>query len=187
MSYDQGNQGSRRDFNDDLNNDTLTGDQRSVPGGTDSPFSDSYGGSGTGQAGGYTGNESRVGRQGQEGLDQGDEFCNTDSGTDSNRRVEDIQEVNAPGVGQTGGGYDSAYGQNTGGDGGNRGYERDTDEFDDSGLGSGQGAGAGTGRGPTGKLSSIGSKLRGGAEKLAGKLSNDPSLEARGEQRKSGY
>lgn len=185
MSYDQGNRGPRRDFNDDSNYDAPTDDQRTVPGGdSDSALSGSYGGSGTGQAGGY---ESRTGRQGQQGLDQGDEYCDTDPGMAGNRSGQGIQDVNVPRAGQPGGGYDSAYGQSIGGDGRSRGYERDTDEYDDSGIGSGQAAGAGTGRGPTSKLSSMGSKFTGEVEKMAGKLSNDPSLQAKGEQRKTGF
>ncbi|KAG1824172.1 hypothetical protein EV424DRAFT_1395535 [Suillus variegatus] len=185
MSYDQGNRGPRRDFNDDSNYDAPIDDQRTVPGGdSDSALSESYGGSGTGQAGGY---EGRTGRQGQQGLDQGDEYCDTDPGMAGNRSGQGIQDVNVPRAGQPGGGYDSAYGQSIGGDGRSRGYERDTDEYDDSGIGSGQAAGAGTGRGPTSKLSSMGSKFTGEAEKMAGKLSNDPSLQAKGEQRKTGF
>ncbi|KAG1882841.1 hypothetical protein F4604DRAFT_356806 [Suillus subluteus] len=160
MSYDQGNQGSRRNFNDDSNYDATGDDQRTVPGG-DSTLSESYGGSGTGQAGGYTGNESRVGRQGQQSSDRDDEYCDTDPGMAGNRGGQDFQggqDMSIPGVGQT---PDSAYGQSGGGDGRSRGYERDNDEYDDSGIGSGQGAGAGTGRGPTSKLSSMTSKLRG--------------------------
>lgn len=84
-----------------------------------------------------------------------------------NRSIHDIKDVNAPGAGQIGGEYDSAYGQSIGGDGRGRGYERDADEYDDSGIGSGQGLGTGTGtgasagRGQTSKLSSTGSKLKG--------------------------
>lgn len=190
MSYDQGNQGSRRNFNDDSNYDSPSGDQRTVPGG-DSTLSESYGGSGTGQAGGY---EGRVGQQGQQNF-EGDEYCDTDPGMAGNRSIHDIKDVNAPGAGQIGGEYDSAYGQSIGGDGRSRGYERDVDEYDDSGIGSGQGLGTGTGtgtgasagRGQTSKLSSMGSKLKGGMEKMAGKVTNDPSLEAKGEERKSGF
>jgi hypothetical protein len=145
-------------FNEDSNYDTSRGDQRTVPGG-DSALSGSYGGSGTGQAGGYTGSESRVGRQGQQGLARDDEYCDTDPGMAGNRGGEDTQDVNIPGVGQ-GGQYDSAYGQSIGGDGRSRGYERDVDEYDDSGVGSGQGAGAGAGTG-RGKVPSMGSKLMG--------------------------
>ncbi|KAG2121089.1 hypothetical protein DEU56DRAFT_835086 [Suillus clintonianus] len=152
MSFDQENQGSRRNFNDDANYDSPSGDQRTVPGG-DTTLSGSHGGSGSGQAGGYTGSERRAGRQGQQGLDEGDEYCDTDPGMAGNRGA---QDVNIPGVG---GENDSAYGQSIGGDGRSRGYERDTDEYDDSGIGSGQGQG--TGRGPTGKLSSMSSKLMG--------------------------
>lgn len=82
-----------------------------------------------------------------------------------NRSIHDIKDVNAPGAGQVGGEYDSAYGQSIGGDGRSRGYERDVDEYDDSGIGRSQGHGAGTGasagRGQTSKLSSMGSKLKG--------------------------
>ncbi|KAG2031930.1 hypothetical protein BDR03DRAFT_80058 [Suillus americanus] len=184
MSYDQENQGSRRNFNDDSNYDTPGDDKRTVPGG-DSTLSESYGGSGTGQAGGYKGNQGRVGRQGQQSSDRGDEYCDTDPGMAGNRGGQDGQNMNVPGVGQIGGEHDS--GQSIGGDGRSRGYERDVDEYDDSGIGSGQGAGAGTGRGPTSKLSSISSKLMGGVEKMAGKLSKDPEREAQGEQRKSGF
>ncbi|KAG1780634.1 hypothetical protein EV702DRAFT_1079295 [Suillus placidus] len=182
MSYDQEKQGSRRNFNDDSNYDSPSRDQRTVPGG-DSTLSGSYGGSGTGQAGGYKGNESRVGRQGQQSLDTGDEFCDTDPGMAGNRGGQDAQDMNIPGTAQMGGECDSAFGQSIGGDGRSRGYERDTDEYDDTGIGSGQGQGAGAGTG-RGKFSSMGSKLRGGVEKIAGKLSNDPELEAKGEQRK---
>jgi hypothetical protein len=76
-----------------------------------------------------------------------------------NRGGEDTQDVNIPGVDQ-GGQYDSAYGQSIGGDGRSRGYERDVDEYDDSGVGSGQGTGAGAGTG-RGKVPSMGSKLMG--------------------------
>ncbi|KAG2079278.1 hypothetical protein BDR04DRAFT_1086490 [Suillus decipiens] len=181
MSYDQGNQGSRarRNFQDDTNYDTPGGDQF-VSGGN-STLSGSYGGSGTGQAGGYTAGESRAGRQGQQSLYKGDEYCDTDPGMAGNRGS---QDVNVPGVS---GEYDSTYGQSIGGDGRSRGYERDVDEYDDSGFGSGQGAGAAAGRGPTGMSSSTGSKWMGGVERMAGKLSNDPELEAKGEQRKTGF
>lgn len=183
MSYDQGNQGSRRNFNDDSNYDSPSGDQRTVPGG-DSTLSESYGGSGTGQAGGY---EGRVGQQGQQNFG-GDEYCDTDPGMAGNRSIHDIKDVNAPG--QFSGEHDSGHGQSIGGDGRSRGYERDVDEYDDSGIGSGQGTGTGTGanagRGQTSKLSSMGSKLKGGMEKMAGKLTKDPSIEAKGEERKSG-
>jgi uncharacterized protein YjbJ (UPF0337 family) len=33
----------------------------------------------------------------------------------------------------------------------------------------------------------MGSKLMGGVEKMAGKLTRDPELEAKGEQRKTGF
>ncbi|KAG2358178.1 hypothetical protein BDR07DRAFT_1489788 [Suillus spraguei] len=174
MSYDQENQGSRRNFNNDSTYDSPSGDQF-VPSG-DSTLSGSYGGSGTGQAGGYTGSESRVGRQGQQSLDKGDEYCDTDPGVAGNRGGQNIQDVNVPGVGQEGGGYDSACDQSIGDDSPSRGYERD-----------GQGVGAGTGRGPTGKSPSTSSKLIGGVEKMTGKLLNNPELEAKGEQRKTGF
>ncbi|KAG2361425.1 hypothetical protein BDR07DRAFT_1485909 [Suillus spraguei] len=182
MSYDQGNQGSRRrTFDDDTNYDAPGGDQF-ISGGN-STLSESYGGSGTGQAGGYTAGESRAGRQGQS-LNQGDEYCDTDPGMAGNRGGQNLQDVNVSGMG---GEYDSTYGQSIGGDGRSRGYERDTDEYDDSGIGGGQGAGAGTGRGPTGMSSSTGFKWMGGVERMGGKLSNDPELEAKGEQRKTGF
>ncbi|KAG1763616.1 hypothetical protein EDD22DRAFT_846325 [Suillus occidentalis] len=179
MSYDQGNQASRRNFNDDSNYDSPSGDQRTVPG-RDSTLSGSHGGSGTGQAGGY---EGRVRQQGQQNRDEGDEYCDTDPGMAGNRSIHDIKDVNAPGAGQIGGEYDSGYGQSIGGDGRSRGYERDVDEYDDSGIGSGQGLGTGAGAGRE-QTSKLGSKLKGGMEKMAGKLTNDPSLEAKGEERK---
>lgn len=104
-----------------------------------------------------------------------------------NRSGQNIQDVNVPGVGQEGGEYDSTCDQSIGDNGPSRGYERDADEYNDSGISSGQGAGAGTCRGPTGKLPSTGSKLMGGVEKMAGKLLNNPELEAKGEQRKTGF
>jgi hypothetical protein len=52
----------------------------------------------------------------------------------------------------------SSYGQTLGGQGRSRGYERDNDEYDDSGFGQGQGQDAGTGRAPK---SSMGSKVLG--------------------------
>ncbi|KAG0698286.1 hypothetical protein DFH29DRAFT_106121 [Suillus ampliporus] len=179
------NQGSRRNFNDDSNCDAPGGAQRTDPE-EDSSLSGSYGGSGRGQAGGYTGSQGRAGRQGQQSF-EGDEYCDTDPGMAGNRGVQDTQDANVPGE-QMPGEYDSAHGQSVGGDGRSRGYERDTDEYDDSGIGSGQGAGtgagAGAGRGPKVSMSS---KMMGGMEKMAGKLSHDPKLEAKGEQRKTGF
>ncbi|KAG2143826.1 uncharacterized protein EDB93DRAFT_1155069 [Suillus bovinus] len=161
MSYDQGNQRSR-DFDDSSKYDAPIGGQRTVPGG-DPTLSGSYGGSRTGQAGGYTGNgnEGRVGRQDQQSLNQGDEYCDTDPGMAGNRGGQDVDVL---GAGQVGGGYDDTFDQCIIGDGRSRGYERDVDEYEDSGVGGGQagtgtGTGAATGRGP--KLSSMGSKFMG--------------------------
>ncbi|OJA20190.1 hypothetical protein AZE42_04611, partial [Rhizopogon vesiculosus] len=80
-----------------------------------------------------------------------------------------------------------------------RGYERDNDEYDDSGAGQGAGAGhtqkASLGSKVMGQLLVLFSWLlsrfsflcTGGVEKMAGKVSKKPELEGRGEQRQSGF
>jgi len=135
-------------FNDDANYDSR-GTQGTDP---DSTFSESYGGSGTGQAGGYTGSQHRVGGQGQQGFGGGDNYCDSDPGMAGNRGTQDL---NVPVVGR----HDSgSHGQTIGGGGRSRGYERDAEEYDDSGTGGDQDQCAGDGRGPK---PSLGSKLMG--------------------------
>ncbi|OAX41663.1 hypothetical protein K503DRAFT_767463 [Rhizopogon vinicolor AM-OR11-026] len=180
MSYDQGNQGSRRNYNDDSNFSPFDANQDTNAGG-DSTLSGGHGGSGFGQAGGYTGSQGRGAAR--QTWDTDNNYSQTDPGMAGNRGVQDTQDMNIPGAGRMGGEQDTgSYGQTVGGQGQgrSRGYERDNDEYDDSGVG--QGAGAGRTQ-----KASLGSKVLGGVEKMAGKVTKKPELEGRGEQHQSGF
>ncbi|KAJ8591903.1 hypothetical protein M405DRAFT_840225, partial [Rhizopogon salebrosus TDB-379] len=152
MSYDQ-TQASRRNDDDDSNYDP-SGQTRDIDAGGDSTRSGAHGGSGFGQAGGYTGS------QGYGEGAGGDNYSQTDPGMAGNRGFRDIRDIQDLNVGGPMGGEQDtgSYGQTLGGQGRSRGYERDNDEYDDSGFGQGQGQGqdAGTGRAPK---SSMGSKV----------------------------
>ena len=139
------------DYSDDSNYSPSGG----IQGIDDDSLSGAHGGSGLGQAGGYTGSQGR--REGQKTFnDDDDNYCETDPGMAGNRGVQDTQNTNVPGVGRMGGEQETGWGQTVGGQGRSRGYERDNDEYDDSGFG--QGAGAGASRAPK---ASMGSKVMG--------------------------
>ncbi|KAH7925562.1 hypothetical protein BV22DRAFT_1128885 [Leucogyrophana mollusca] len=171
QQFQSGRGQARGDFNDSANYDPGVG-------GTDddNTFAGSHGGSGTGQAGGYGGSGQQ--RQAFGGGD--DSYGGSDPGMAGNRGPQDTQDYEVPGAGRMGGGqqqYDSGdqYSGSTGrgaGATGSRGYERDTDEYGDSGAQGGK--------------QSMGSKVMGGVEKMAGKMTGKTDLAAKGEERQTG-
>ena len=103
--------------------------------GTDdsTPSSGAYGGSGVGQAGGYTGSQGR--------FNSGNNYAEADPGMAGNRGARDTQDINVPGAGRMRGEQEAgSYGQNIDSQGRSRGYERDNDEYGDYSAGQGQGA-----------------------------------------------
>ncbi|KIJ64612.1 hypothetical protein HYDPIDRAFT_40347 [Hydnomerulius pinastri MD-312] len=134
------------------------------------------------------------GQQGQQGSD--DNYGGYDPGMAGCGNSGDTQDYNIPGAGRMGGDkYDTSGGGGGGGGDycgafgqggrttGSRGYERDNDEYADPSSG---GTGALSGAGGQGGKPSAGSKMMGGVEKLAGKLTRDSNLETKGEQRQGG-
>ncbi|EGN94036.1 hypothetical protein SERLA73DRAFT_189189 [Serpula lacrymans var. lacrymans S7.3] len=194
MSYDNNNQfndqqfqGGRQDrglgggFDHSANFDPRSAGQDD---GGQNTVAGSHGGSGYGQSGGYTGSGGRR----DPGLDEPNQY-GTDSGLAGSG---DTQDVNVPGAGRMGGegqygqsdyGAGQGQGQGFGGQGqqqqrsggfGSKGYERDNDEYD-SGLGGGAGA--------QGDKPGLGDKMRGGMEKMAGKVIGKSDLAERGQER----
>ncbi|KAF8835381.1 hypothetical protein BDN67DRAFT_975323 [Paxillus ammoniavirescens] len=132
---------TRGDYNESVNYDTPS-NVRSQAADDDSSLSGAHGGSGYGQAGGYSSDQQR--QQGKQSV------------------ADDYAGV--PGAGRLGGE--------------SRGYERDNDEYDSSTDNPATGT--------QGGKPSLGEKVKGGVEKMAGKVIRDPRREVKGEQRQTG-
>ncbi|KIJ17561.1 hypothetical protein PAXINDRAFT_9506 [Paxillus involutus ATCC 200175] len=125
--------------------------------GDNSSLSGAHGGSGYGQTGGYSSGQQR--QRGQQSA------ADDDAGYDPGMAgcgSDDTQDCNVPGAGRLGGE--------------SRGYERDNDEYDPSSDNFATGT--------QGGKPSLGDRMKGGVEKMAGKVMRDPHLEVKGEQRK---
>jgi len=133
--------------------------------GDDSSLSGAHGGSGYGQAGGYSSGQQR--QQSQQRQQGQQSVADDDAGYDPGMAgcgSDDTQDRNVPGAGRLGGE--------------SRGYERDNDEYDPSSDNFATGT--------QGGKPSLGDRMKGGVEKMAGKVMRDPHLEVKGEQRKTG-
>ncbi|KIK96442.1 hypothetical protein PAXRUDRAFT_308036 [Paxillus rubicundulus Ve08.2h10] len=171
---------TRGDYNESVNYDT-PGNVRSQAAGDDSSLSGAHGGSGYGQAGGYSSSHGH--QQGKQSV--ADDYAGYDPGM-AGCGSDDTQDCSVPGAGHLGGErYVPTYPGQSGslGPGAtsySRGYERDNDEYDPSSTTDNPTTGTQGGK------PSLGEKVKGGMEKMAGKVVRDPHLEVKGEQRQTG-
>ncbi|KAF9222940.1 hypothetical protein BS17DRAFT_782851 [Gyrodon lividus] len=174
-----GRNATRGDYNESANYDAPG--NRDIPSSgnqDDNSLSGDHGGSGHGQARGYGGSQN-----GQQSF--GDKYAGYDPGM-AGCGYDNNQDCSVPGAGRMGGeryestDYGRSGGLGTGATPYGRGYERDNDEYDPSPITDNSVTTAQGGKPP------LGARVKGGVEKMAGKVIRDPDLEVKGAQHQTG-